>query len=53
VLPSLIHGDKTGYIKGRFIGQNVRLIADIIECTDTSDIAGKALFLEFDKAFDS
>ena len=28
VLPSLIHGDQTGYIKGRFIGQNVRLIAD-------------------------
>ena len=32
VLPSLIHEDQTGYIKGRFIGQNIRLIADIIEC---------------------
>ena len=31
VLPSLIHEDQTGYIKGRFIGQNIRLIADIIE----------------------
>ena len=52
-LPSLIHGDQTGYIKGRFIGQNVRLIADIIECMDTLDISGIALFLDFKKAFDS
>ena len=53
MLPSLIHGDQTGYIKGRFIGQNVRLIADIIVCTDTLDIEGIALFLDFKKAFDS
>ena len=53
VLPSLIDGDQTSYIKGRFIGQNVRLIADIIECTDTLDIEGIALFLDFKKAFDS
>ena len=32
VLPSLIHEDQTGYIKGRVIGQKIRLIADIIEC---------------------
>ena len=31
VLPSLIHEDQTGYIKGVFIGQNIRLIADIRE----------------------
>ena len=53
VLPSLIHGDHTGYIKGCFITQNVRLMADIIECTDTLDIEGIALFLDFKKAFDS
>ena len=53
MLPNLIHGDQTGYIKGRFIGQNVRLIADIFECTDTLDIKGIALFLDFKKAFDS
>ena len=53
VLLCLIHGDQTGYIKGRFIGQNLRLIADIIECTDTLDIEGIILFLDFKKAFDS
>ena len=34
VLPSLIHEDQTGYIKGCFIGQNIRLIADIREHDD-------------------
>ena len=31
VLPHLIESDQTGYIKGRFIGENIRLISDIIE----------------------
>ena len=35
------------------MGQNVRLIANIIKCTDTLDIEGIALFLDFKKAFDS
>ena len=53
VLPSLLHEDQTGYIKGRFIGENIRLIADIIECTKTLDNPGIALFLDFKKALDS
>ena len=28
-LPYLISGDQTGYIKGRFIGQNIRIVEDI------------------------
>ena len=28
VLPKLIQSDQTGFIKGRFIGQNVRLLND-------------------------
>ena len=31
VLCSVIDDDQTGYIKGRFIGQNIRLVSDIIE----------------------
>lgn len=53
VLPSLIHEDQTGYIKGRFIRQIIRLIADIIECPKTVDNSDIALFLDFKKAFDS
>ena len=52
MLPSFIHEDHTGYIKGRFIGQNIRLIADIIGCTKTVHNPGIALFLDFKKAFD-
>ena len=37
VLPSLIHEDQTGYIKGCFIGQNIRLIADITELKNHDD----------------
>ena len=29
VLPSIINPDQTGYVKGRYIGENVRLIQDI------------------------
>ena len=29
-LPYLINEDQTGYVKGRFIGCNIRLIEDII-----------------------
>ena len=34
-LSSLIHTDQTGFVKGRFFGQNVRLLNDIIEYADT------------------
>ena len=34
VLPSIINPDQTGYVKGRYIGENVRLIQDIIEHTN-------------------
>ena len=53
VLPNLIHEYQNYYIKGRFIGQNVRLVADINECMDTLDISGTALLLDFRKGFGS
>ena len=31
VLPKLIHSDQTGFIKERFIGQNVRLLEDLLD----------------------
>ena len=31
VLPSLINSDQTGCVKNRFIGENIRLISDVIE----------------------
>ena len=51
VLPHLIESDQTGYVKGRFIGENIRLISDIIEQHKNKE--GMILFLDFEKAFDS
>ena len=53
VLPNVINANQTGYIKGRFIGENVRLISDIINYTATKNLSGLAAFLDFEKAFDS
>ena len=40
-------------MKQRFIGNNVRLVEDIIEYADKFDTDGILLFLDFKKAFDS
>ena len=40
VLPTLINSDQTGYVKGRFIGENVRLIYDVIHYMDKSNRKG-------------
>ena len=53
ILPSIIHSDQTGYVKKRFIGQNIRLISNVIEPCQDSKIPGFALFLDFKNAFDS
>ena len=49
----MINPTQTGYVKGRFIGESIRLILDIMEYTKHKDIPGVAVFLDFEKAFDS
>jgi len=44
-LPSLIHTDQTGFIKGRYIGQNIRLLDDLMNFTDVNKIPGILLFI--------
>ena len=53
VLPKIINNDQTGFLKGRFIGENIRLIDSIISYTNTEKIPGLLLFVDFEKAFDS
>ena len=53
VLPSLINNDQTGFVTGRFIGENVRLIDCIIQYAAEKYIPGLLLFIDFEKAFDS
>ena len=53
VLPKLIDNDQTGFLKGRFIGENIRLIDATINYTASKNIPGLLLFLDFEKAFDT
>ena len=53
VFPNIINFDQSGFLKGRFIGENVRLIDSVINYTDTEDISGLLLFVDFEKAFDT
>ena len=44
---------KKGFIKGRYMGECTRLIADVLENTEKNNIPGLLLLIEFEKAFDS
>ena len=53
VLSKLINSDQTGFIQGRYIGENSRLIYDILHHAEENDIPGILLIIDFEKAFDS
>ena len=53
ILSKLVHPNQTGFIKGRYIGENVRLISDIMEQTQVNNTPGILISVDFKKAFDS
>ena len=53
VLHKLIHEDKKGFMSGRFIGENIRLIYDILFETNQQEIPGLILSIDFQQAFNS
>ncbi len=53
MLPSIINHDQIGYLKGRYIGQNIRLIEDLNCFTEKINTPGILLSIDFEKAFDS
>ena len=53
MLPNLVHPDQTGFVKGRYIGENIRLIFVIMEQTKVNNIPGILISVDFKKAFDS
>ena len=53
ILPSIIHCSQTGFVAGRYIGENIRLLFDVIEYTEDNEIPGLLFFTDFEKAFDS
>ena len=46
-LPKIIHSDQNGFVKGRYIGQNIRPINDIMEQRKLQNIPGILLILEY------
>ena len=52
-LPNLIHSKQTGFVKGRYIGENVRLVSEIMEYTSLQILPGILKSLNFRKAFNS
>ena len=53
VLPTLIHEDQTGFVPGRYIGDNLRLLYDIIHYLKEENLQGLLVSIDFEKAFDS
>ncbi len=53
VLGSIISESQSGYVKKRFIGQNIRLVEDILDYSNKHNKSGAIVFLDFQKAFDT
>ena len=52
-IPTIINSDQSGFVKGRYIGESVRFVEDLISKFDNENIEGIVLQLDFEKAFDS
>ena len=53
VIPSIIGHDQVGYIKNRYIGENIRIIFDLLKHSELNDIEAFLVQVDFEKAFDS
>ena len=53
VIPKLINDDQTGFLKGRFIRENIILIDNSINYATEQHVPGLLLVIDFEKAFDS
>ena len=53
VISSMVHNSQTGSIKGRYIGENIRLLFEIIDNAEDENKPGLIFFSDFEKAFDS
>ena len=53
VIENLVSSDQKGYIKGRYIGENIRTVADTIHYLKDKKMEALILLIDFEKAFDS
>ena len=52
-LPKLVSDNQTGFIRDRFIRENIRLIDNVIKYTKAKNMPGLLVFLDFEKAIDT
>lgn len=52
-LDYIISDTQTGFLKGRYIGENTRIIYDLMSFTENENIPGLLVLIDFEKAFDS
>ena len=53
VLDKLISETQTGFLKGRYIGENTRFLYDLVERLNKENLPGILVLVDFEKAFDS
>ena len=53
VIHNLISSTQTAYIPGRFIGENSRLVYDVIEHVNVTSTSGIIMAVDFEAAFDT
>ena len=53
VLPDIINLDQSGYLKNRYIGENIRLLQDVSLFTEENNLPGIIFCIDFEKAFDT
>ena len=49
----MINNDQTGFISNRFIGENTRLLFDIINYAELEQVPGLLIIVDYAKAFDT
>ena len=52
-ITKIIEQSQTGFTKGRYIGENIRLIQETVVKLEDENLPGLLLFADFEKVFDS
>jgi hypothetical protein len=52
VLPTIIHEDQTGFLKDRYIGENITLFLDVREHLAREAMSGMCFLADWEKAYD-
>ena len=52
VLPKIINPDQTGFVKDRYIGENITRIFNIMDYADEEELEAVIMSVDYEKAFD-